>query len=376
MNLDTSTIDPQFWEGRRVFVTGHTGFKGGWLVSALLSVGADVTGYALEPTPAPGVLDAVGLRSSIRHITADVRDAASVAAAIASAAPEVVLHLAAQPLVRAGYADPVATYATNVMGTVHVLDAVRQTASVRAALIVTTDKVYENDEQGSAYREVDRLGGGDPYSSSKACAELATAAFRSAYRNAFDTRGGLGIATARSGNVIGGGDWSCDRIVPDVARAMDARTAIELRNPAAVRPWQHVAEPTMGYLLLAQRCYSDPQRYSGAWNFGPASADAVSVGELVERLTRAWTGHASPIAVQSAGHPPEAGLLTLDGTKTARELPWSARMNLDAAVTATAEWYRAQLSGAEASVLLDLTQQHLRMARSAPQRVSPLVART
>ncbi len=330
------TPDPAFWAGRRVLVTGHTGFKGSWLLVLLDMLGARVTGLALAPETTPSMFDLIGGVTLCDHHIADIGDAPAVDAIFAAAEPDVVLHLAAQPLVRASYVDPLATYRTNVMGTAHVLEACRKTASVRTIVSVTTDKCYANDGRTAGYREDAPLGGHDPYSNSKACAELVSAC----WRDSFLADRGVGLATARAGNVIGGGDWSTDRLVPDAVRAFSQGRPLEIRHPDAVRPWQHVLEPLTGYLLLAQALAADPARFSHGWNFGPAAADMASVRDVVDLLAGHWhvTQH---WAMQPGVHPHEAAMLTLDSSAAAQALHWRPRLSLDRALALTAIWYRA-----------------------------------
>ncbi|MEE8515679.1 MAG: CDP-glucose 4,6-dehydratase, partial [Alphaproteobacteria bacterium] len=272
-NMPGFGLDTGFWAGRRVFVTGHTGFMGGWLCLWLGRLGAEVYGYALTPPTEPSLFEAAGLASHMASTIADVRDYERLSAALQAARPEVVLHLAAQPLVRRAYAEPVETYATNVMGTVNLLEAVRQCPTVRAAVIVTTDKVYENHERTRGYRETDALGGREPYGNSKACAEFAADAYRRSYFHDSDT----GIATVRAGNIIGGGDWAQDRLVPDAMRAFAVGEPLHIRHPNSVRPWQHVLEPLSGFLVLAERLAAAPADWAGGWNFGPDENDARTV---------------------------------------------------------------------------------------------------
>ena len=266
--VSRGNVDPGFWAGKRVFLTGHTGFKGSWLSLWLQTMGAKVTGFALAPPTSPSLFEAARVADGMTSIIGDIRDAAALKDALVAADSEIVLHMAAQPLVRASYDDPVGTYATNVMGTVHLLEAVRAAASVRACVVVTTDKCYENREWAWGYREDEPMGGFDPYSNSKGCSELVT----SAYRRSFFQHSGIALGSARAGNVIGGGDWAADRLVPDILRAFEQNKPVVIRNPNATRPWQHVLEPLSGYLVLAERLYNDGQAFAEGWNFGPHSA--------------------------------------------------------------------------------------------------------
>jgi len=337
----------EFWTGKRVLVTGHTGFKGSWLSLWLTTLGAEVFGYALEPDTEPSLFRQLGLEHDVNHLIADIRDPAAVAARVAAVRPDVVFHMAAQPLVRRSYADPLLTWQTNVMGTVHLLDALRPLDRPCAAVIVTTDKVYENREWVHAYRETDRLGGHDPYSSSKAACELAVESWRkSFFRADFPVRS----ATARAGNVIGGGDWAEDRIVPDLVRALAAGRPLVVRNPDSVRPWQHVLDPLSGYMRLAERLYSSgDHQYQSAFNFGPDALAARSVADLVRAMLAEWPG-------ETAGPPPgtmphEARLLTLESSKAGSMLGWASRWNFRDSVRATAAWYRGVHVGQSARTL-------------------------
>lgn len=353
-------VNPEVWRGRRVLITGHTGFKGAWLVLTLKVLGARIAGYALPAPASPSLWSLIERYAGVTTTLADIRDAPAFGQAIESFAPEVVFHLAAQSLVRASYQDPVGTYATNVMGTVHVLEAARRVASLRAVVNVTSDKCYDNLETGHAHRETDALGGADPYSSSKGCAELVT----SAYRRCF-LQGGHApaLASARAGNVIGGGDWAADRIVPDAVRATLATRPVRVRNPRAVRPWQHVLEPLSGYLMLAERLLEHGQQYAEAWNFGPDERDCVTVENVVSEFARLWGSPAAWVADPGA-HPPEAHFLRLDSAKARSRLGWRPRLGLATALGWTVDWYRRQASGADAAALS--TRQIERFMEIAP----------
>jgi CDP-glucose 4,6-dehydratase len=345
--LEGLVIDPAFWRGRRVFLTGHTGFKGGWLALWLQQLGAQLSGYALPPLPGPSLHQLAGIDRGMNSHFGDLADLGALSAAMRAARPEVVLHLAAQPLVRAGYDDPVGTYRTNVLGTAHLLEAVRANGGVRAVLIVTTDKCYANREWLWPYREDDALGGHDPYSSSKACAELLTQSYRDSFFPAAAHAGhGVAVATARAGNVIGGGDWAADRLVPDVLQAFAAGKPVLIRNPHAVRPWQHVLEPLAGYLVLAERLHNEGPACAEAWNFGPDEADARPVRWLVERLAALW-GEGAAWQADATLHPHEAGLLRLDCSKAHARLAWHPRLHLGTALEWTVEWFRAYRAGGD-----------------------------
>ena len=333
-------FDPEFFRGRRVLVTGHTGFKGSWLSLWLHRLGAQVTGYALSPPTDPSLFELAGVGELVHSVIGDVRDQASLAAAVKGAAPEVVIHMAAQPLVRESYLSPVETYATNVMGTVHLLEAVRSVGGVRAVVNVTTDKCYENREWAWGYRENEPMGGYDPYSSSKGCSELVTAAYRNSYFNeARYGEHGVALGSARAGNVIGGGDWAADRLVPDCVAALLKNEPVRIRNPHAIRPWQHVLEPLSGYLALAQGLCQEGVRYAGAWNFGPADEDAREVEWIVQRMCSRWQGGARYV-VDQGEHPHEAHYLKLDCSKARGELGWRPRWNLETAIDMIVDWTR------------------------------------
>jgi CDP-glucose 4,6-dehydratase len=326
------------FEGRSVFVTGHTGFKGAWLSLWLARLGARVTGYALPPSTSPSMFELAGVQDTLaRHVEGDVRDLAALSAAMQAAAPEVVLHLAAQPLVRRSYRESAATWSTNVMGTVHLLEAVRACPSVSAVVVVTTDKCYQNREWPWGYRENDALGGSDPYSASKAGAELVV----QSYRSSFFAGDGAQLASARAGNVIGGGDWSEDRLIPDAARAAGLREALLIRHPAATRPWQHVLESLHGYLLLAAGLLDKGKLHAEPFNFGPDAADNVSVAELLERLQHHWPELTWQVEQPDGAKVHEAHYLYLDSSKARGQLGWMPRWDLATCLEQTALWYRA-----------------------------------
>jgi len=343
-------MNVEFWRGKRVFLTGHTGFKGSWLSLWLTSLGAKVTGYALEPPTTPSLYELARVDELVTSVIADVRDLERLKSEMATVSPEIVIHMAAQPLVRDSYRIPVETYATNVMGTVHLLEAVRACPSVRAVVNVTTDKVYENREWAWGYRENEPFGGYDPYSNSKGCSELVTAAYRSSYfvnqqfNSSTSQRHGAAVATARAGNVIGGGDWAGDRLIPDIIRAILAGEPVRIRNPHAIRPWQHVLEPLSGYLLLAQRLYEDGARYAEGWNFGPADDDARPVEWIVQRICRQW-GAGARYEIDRGEHPHEAHYLKLDCSKARSGLDWHPRWGLEKALDSIIEWTEHYCSG-------------------------------
>lgn len=333
--------------GKTVFITGHTGFKGAWLAIWLERLGARVVGYALRPPTSPSLFEACGLAGRLDHIEADIRDAERMAQAIGSSKPDYIFHLAACPLVRESYANPLAAYDTNVMGTLALLDAVRRNAHPCVMVVVSTDKCYENREWAYGYREVDRLGGHDPYSASKAAMEIAVASYRLAYfPPARIGEHGVRLATVRAGNVIGGGDWASDRILPDAVRALARGETLRVRNPRAVRPWQHVLEPLAGYLWLAARLAAEGEPYTSAWNFGPAATDAYTVAELADAIVRAWGG-GDWQPVDDAGAPHEASLLMLAIDKARLHLGWQPVWNFHAAVARTVGWYRAFYAAAD-----------------------------
>ncbi len=338
------------WGGRSVFVTGHTGFKGGWLSLWLSRLGAQLHGYALEPPTTPNLFEVAALESAFASDTrADLADLKCLRAAMGDAKPEIIFHLAAQPLVREGYSDPIGTLKTNVIGTANVLEAARDVASVRAIVVVTTDKVYENLEREHGYHESEPLGGHDPYSASKAAAEIVTASYR---RSFFADSGAARLATARAGNVIGGGDWAMDRLVPDCIRAFAAREVVKLRYPDAVRPWQHVLEPVSGYVLLGEKLLGNGgERFAKAWNFGPDERGDATVSKVASETARLWGENASVTTERSAENPHEAGLLRLDSRLARTELGWAPRWSLTKSLQCTVEWHRAWLGNSNMGAL-------------------------
>lgn len=344
-------MNPSFWRGKRVFLTGHTGFKGSWLSLWLQQLDAELTGYSLQPPTQPSLFDKAVVGREMRSIIGDIRDSVKLISSVREAAPHIVIHMAAQPLVRRSYADPVETYSTNVMGTVHLLEAVRQSDSVRAVVNVTTDKCYENREWLWPYRENEAMGGYDPYSSSKGCAELVTAAYRNSYFNENNfAQHHVALASARAGNVIGGGDWAKDRLVPDIMAAFARNEPVFIRNPHAVRPWQHVLEPLRGYLTLAERLFIDGASYAEAFNFGPREDDAQPVEWIVRNTAAKW-GDTAVWSVDSGSHPHEASFLRLDISKASHRLKWRPVLNLDAALQLTVDWTRADLENKDLRVL-------------------------
>ncbi|MDR1123789.1 MAG: CDP-glucose 4,6-dehydratase [Elusimicrobiota bacterium] len=333
-----------FYKGKRVFLTGHTGFKGSWLSQILITAGAEVKGYALAPQTEPALFNLLGLQNKMQSVIADIRDGEKLASEMAAFKPDIVLHLAAQPLVRLSYAEPVLTFETNVNGTINMFEAARKVKSVRAVINVTSDKCYENRETDTPYKETDPVGGFDPYSCSKGVSELITACYRNSYFNPKDYTGTheTAVASCRAGNVIGGGDYALDRIVPDCARAISQGFDIVLRNPRATRPWQHVLEPLLGYLLLAKKLYSDVG-YASGWNFGPEQGDIRTVEDLVQRFTAAWEKGKYVVRPDTKLH--EAKLLHLDITKAKELLKWKPVYNFDKAVDITARWYKNFYAG-------------------------------
>lgn len=333
-------MNKDFWRSKRVLVTGHTGFKGGWLSLWLQSAGATVRGFALEAPTEPSLFNVARVSEEMEHQVADIRNYDAVSSAMKEFKPDIVFHMAAQPLVRFSYHSPVETYATNVMGTVHVLDAALRAGSAKAIVNITTDKCYENREWLWGYREDEPMGGRDPYSSSKGCAELVS----SAYRKSFLQEANVAMATVRAGNVIGGGDWAKDRLIPDILRAFDNKRPVLVRNPDAVRPWQHVLEPIFGYLSLAERLFEEGDAYAEGWNFGPSEEDARPVQWIVERMCQQW-GNGSTWDVHPSDSLHEANYLKLDISKARNRLDWRPRWSLDKALNLIVEWHRAWLNG-------------------------------
>lgn len=340
-------MNSAFWQGKRVFLTGHTGFKGGWLSLWLQQLGAEVTGYALEAPTTPSLFEVAGVARGMVSIIGDVRDGEALKRAMAEARPEIVIHMAAQPLVRYSYVNPVETYATNVMGVVNLLEAVRATPGVRSVVNVTSDKCYENREWPWGYRENEAMGGYDPYSNSKGCAELVTAGYRSSFFNAEKyAEHGIALGSGRAGNVIGGGDWALDRLIPDMLRAIGAGQPVMIRNPHSIRPWQHVLEPLSGYLTLAEKLYTEGPVHAEGWNFGPHDIDAKPVEWIIERMTQEWGAGAS-WQLDGQNHPHEATYLKLDCSKARGQLGWHPRWDIGQTIARIVEWHKACDQGAD-----------------------------
>jgi CDP-glucose 4,6-dehydratase len=345
--MENLGVDGFFWRGKRVLVTGHTGFKGSWLCLWLQQLGAEVSGYALAPPTTPSLFESARVGASMRSFIGDVRDFDKLVGTFDAHRPEILIHMAAQPLVRRSYEEPVETYSTNLMGTVNVLEAVRRTDFVRTVINVTSDKCYENREWMWGYRESDRVGGFDPYSNSKACAELITDAYRNSFFNPADFgRHGVAVASARAGNVIGGGDWAEDRLIPDIVRSLSMSKPVAIRNPSAIRPWQHVLEPLSGYLQLAQALHIHGPEYAGAWNFGPNDSDMRSVRWIVERFSSQW-GSTADWKEQECGHLHETKVLKLDCSKARALLGWKPRWCLSQAIDEIVEWHKGFLCDAD-----------------------------
>lgn len=353
MGLTVAKVNPEFWRGKRVLLTGHTGFKGSWLSLWLQSMGVELHGFALHPPTTPALFTEACVGDGMESHIGDIRDLAFVSSVMSACEPEIVIHMAAQPLVRYSYHAPVETYATNVMGTVHVLEAARSAGTVRAIVNVTTDKCYENREWVWGYREDEPMGGQDPYSNSKGCAELVT----SAYRKSFFHEGHLALASARAGNVIGGGDWATDRLVPDILRAFETGQPVLIRNPLSTRPWQHVLEPLSGYLMLAERLHANGQAFAEGWNFGPDDEGARPVQWIVDYMVRAW-GCGASWHLDNASHPHEANYLKLDISKARNRLGWHPRWDLPTALDRIIDWHRIWLEkgDARAACLMQIGQ--------------------
>ncbi|MEQ1525766.1 MAG: CDP-glucose 4,6-dehydratase [Gallionella sp.] len=338
-------VEPSFWAGKTVLLTGHTGFKGSWLSLWLQSMGAKVTGYSLVPPTTPSLFEVANVAENMTNITGDVRDFSALSAVLEKYQPEIVIHMAAQALVRYSYSNPIETYSTNVMGTVHVLEAARRLNTVKAIVNVTSDKCYENKEWAWGYRENEPMGGYDPYSNSKGCAELVTAAYRNSYFHPEKYKEhGVALASGRAGNVIGGGDWAEDRLIPDIMSAFTQGKPVNIRNPHAIRPWQHVLEPLSGYLQLAQKLYEGGANYAEGWNFGPSDEDAKPVQWIVEKLTKSWGNGASWI-LDGGDHPHEAHYLKLDCSKAKARLGWYPRWHLEETLSAIIDWHQAYQNG-------------------------------
>lgn len=335
----STTVNTAFWQGKKVFLTGHTGFKGSWLSLWLQSLGAKVKGFALEPPTTPSLFVKASVAAGIESEIGDIRDLEAIRASMASFNPDILIHMAAQPLVRLSYREPVETYATNVMGTVHVLEAARQCSNLKAIINVTTDKCYENREWVWGYRENEPMGGHDPYSNSKGCSELVTAAYRSSFFNTIDT---AALASARAGNVIGGGDWAEDRLIPDILRAFEQQQPVVIRNPLATRPWQHVLEPLSGYLILAEKLYTEGAVYAEGWNFGPRDEDVQPVEWILNHMVKQWGAGAS-WRLDTDPQPHEAQLLKLDISKAAAKLKWHPRWSLAQTLDSIVEWHQCWL---------------------------------
>ena len=340
-------MNPAFWAGKRVLLTGHTGFKGSWMSLWLQSMGAQLVGYALPPPTQPSLFEIAAVAQGMTSVLGDIRDLAKLQAVLSEHRPEIVIHMAAQALVRQSYQNPVDTYSVNVMGTVHLLEAVRQTPGVKAVVNITTDKCYENREWVWGYRENEPMGGYDPYSNSKGCAELVSAAYRSSFFNAKDyAQHGVAMATVRAGNVIGGGDWAADRLLPDILAAFEQGRPATIRNPNAIRPWQHVLEPLRGYLTLAERLVAHGPDFAEGWNFGPNDEDAKPVGWIVEQMAGLW-GNNAQWQTDSGEHPHEAHFLKLDISKARSRLNWHPVLRLPEALKLIVDWSKQRHAGAD-----------------------------
>jgi CDP-glucose 4,6-dehydratase len=343
MGLERGTVNPAFWKNKKVFLTGHTGFKGSWMSLWLQEMGALVHGFALEPDSDPALFKEASVKKNMESTIGDIRDLSKITECMTSFNPDILIHMAAQPLVRKSYADPVETYATNVMGTVHVLEAARKCSHLKAIVIVTTDKCYENKEWEWSYRENEAMGGHDPYSSSKGCAELVTSAYR---RSFFNTPDSAAVASARAGNVIGGGDWAADRLIPDILSAFAKAEPVIIRNPLATRPWQHVLEPIAGYLVLAEALYTEGHTLAEEWNFGPKDQDCRPVNWILDKMVYQWGAGAS-WELDKNNNPHEAGFLKLDCSKAASRLKWQPKWNLEETLSSIINWHQIHLGGGD-----------------------------
>ncbi len=357
-------MNEAFWRGKRVLITGHTGFKGGWLTLWLRSLGAEVTGYALAPPTQPNLFTLGNVADGIHSVEGNILDLVHLRATIREQLTEVVFHLAAQSLVRQSYRDPLGTLATNVMGTANLLEAVREVPSVKSVIVITTDKCYENHERQKAFRESDPLGGNDPYSGSKAAAEIVTSAYRQSFFRGTNQTTTAGVATARAGNVIGGGDWAADRLIPDVMRAISVGKELLIRNPDSVRPWQHVLDPLGGYLLLAEKLYQDADGFGQSWNFGPQPSEAKQVSTVLDFVRELW-GPEVKWRRDENFHPHEMQYLNLDSSKAKNLLGWERQWNLKQSVEATVRWYRAYFRQDD---LRSVTLQQIREFQSATRQ--------
>jgi CDP-glucose 4,6-dehydratase len=358
--MENMVMNPSFWFSKKVFITGHTGFKGSWLSLWLQQLGAKVIGYALPPSTHPSLFEVVQVAQGMISIIGDIRDGEVLTNAMQQTKPDVVIHLAAQPLVRQSYVDPVLTYSTNVMGTIQLLEAVRKTPSVRSVVNVTSDKCYENKEWVWGYRENEPMGGFDAYSSSKGCSELVTAAYRNSFFNGIrDDEHQVALATARAGNVIGGGDWANDRLIPDIVRAIETEQSVKIRNPNATRPWQHVLDPLNGYLELAEKLYTEGPAFGQAFNFGPAEEDAKPVQWIVEQFIKSW-GDGARWQLDGDTHPHEADYLKLDCSKARVMLDWKPRWNLTQSLQAIITWYKIYSAHQSCATMRSLCLQQIK----------------
>lgn len=343
--MENMEMNQSFWKDKNVFLTGHTGFKGSWLSLWLSSLGARVTGFALNPETTPNLFDLVNVKKDITSVIGDIRDLSQVRKALDSANPDIVIHMAAQPIVRYSFENPVETYATNVMGTVHLLEAIRFSKNIRAVLNITSDKCYENQEWSWAYRENEPMGGYDPYSNSKGCAELVTLAFRSSYFNAEKYQEhGIALASARAGNVIGGGDWAKDRLIPDFMRSIVKGQKLIIRNPEAIRPWQHVLEPLSGYLNLAEKLYNKGPEFAEAWNFGPQDSETKNVEWIASELVKNWGNKASYEIEKNKNQAHEAHYLKLDSSKSRARLNWVTKWDINETISRICNWHKQHIN--------------------------------